>query len=89
MSIFKWIPEDSDQIVSPWLALYFGVTGSLMLVTYFVLKTKTSDGIETTREKVYEELDNEDDRKLFPKGELQSALAPLSDPPATANSQDV
>ncbi|KAI1263404.1 hypothetical protein F5Y18DRAFT_438105 [Xylariaceae sp. FL1019] len=26
MTFFNWIPQDSNQIVSPWIAMYFGLT---------------------------------------------------------------
>ncbi|KAI0162276.1 hypothetical protein GGR57DRAFT_517627 [Xylariaceae sp. FL1272] len=26
MTFFNWIPQDSDQLISPWIAMYFGLT---------------------------------------------------------------
>lgn len=33
MTFFQWLPEDSDQIVSPFVWIYFLVTISLTLIT--------------------------------------------------------
>lgn len=26
MTFFNWIPEESNEMISPWVAIYFGVT---------------------------------------------------------------
>lgn len=72
MSVFKWIPEDSDEKVSPWLGLYVGLTLLLTLCINWVLKKSTRDVLETSRQKFYKELENEDDSTLFPRHDAQS-----------------
>jgi hypothetical protein len=35
MTFFNWIPNDSDQMVSPWFAIYCGATVIITGFTYF------------------------------------------------------
>ncbi|KAK9780387.1 hypothetical protein SCAR479_02502 [Seiridium cardinale] len=49
MSFFRWIPDDSAEIMSPWIAVYFGLTAIITGVTIWRWKTwkaKDDQGIE-------------------------------------------
>jgi hypothetical protein len=36
MSFFQWIPNDSNQTVSPWIAVYFGLTTLVTVSIYWL-----------------------------------------------------
>jgi hypothetical protein len=49
MSIFKWIPEDSSQVVSPWIALFLVIVVVVTALTWWgfnrvLLANKWDDG---------------------------------------------
>lgn len=50
MTFFNWTPSEDNQIVSPWVALYFGLTG---ITTVFAL-------LYWNRRKTYEEWDSKE-----------------------------
>ncbi len=38
MGFFNWIPEESSQMVSPWVAVYFGITIFTTIATVWRFK---------------------------------------------------
>lgn len=65
MTFFNWIPDDSAQVISPWLALYGGLTVLLTTVTVLWLKNWSAAEAEEARRSIQEELDKEKDSALF------------------------
>ncbi|KAI2636516.1 hypothetical protein GGS26DRAFT_589124 [Hypomontagnella submonticulosa] len=63
MSFFRWIPDDSADMVSPWIAIYFGLTAIITGATLWRWKTwkaKDSQGLE---EFIAQVIDREDVEK--------------------------
>ncbi|KAI0376811.1 hypothetical protein F5Y04DRAFT_265548 [Hypomontagnella monticulosa] len=46
MSFFRWIPDNSADVVSPWLAIYFGLTAIITGATFWCWKTWKGEGIK-------------------------------------------
>ncbi|KAK6216304.1 NRPS protein [Pestalotiopsis sp. IQ-011] len=46
MSFFRWIPDDSPEMISPYVAIYFGLTLIITAVTvrFWVWRSKGKDG---------------------------------------------
>lgn len=68
MSFFRWIPDGSTDIVSPWIAVYFGLTAVITGATFWRWKTwkiKDAHGIE-------EFIDGVNDQGDVEKGSLYS-----------------
>ncbi|KAI3394187.1 hypothetical protein diail_3142 [Diaporthe ilicicola] len=65
MTFFSWLPQDSAQITSPWLALYFGLTILLTIVTVFWLRNWSMTDREDAKKSLQEELDKDTDSTLF------------------------
>lgn len=59
MSFFKWVPEESSRMISPWVVLYFGstilVTGLLFWLSQ---KWRTKEEADIN-ELVWKELNSE------------------------------
>ncbi|KAI1755864.1 hypothetical protein F4782DRAFT_487414 [Xylaria castorea] len=64
MGFFNWIPNESNQIISPWVALYFGVTIFTTVATVWRFrewaKKQDDDALA-----VYAQLDNEPGSIVF------------------------
>ncbi|KAF7534862.1 hypothetical protein G7054_g5880 [Neopestalotiopsis clavispora] len=43
MSFFQWIPDDSSQVISPWVCVYVGLTAIITGVIAFIWWRRTKD----------------------------------------------
>lgn len=65
MTFFSWIPQDSAQIISPWLGLYGGLTLLLTSGTILWFRNWATTEIEDAKENLQQELDKDSDSTLF------------------------
>ncbi|KAL2283251.1 hypothetical protein FJTKL_10127 [Diaporthe vaccinii] len=65
MTFFSWIPDDSAQVISPWLGLYGGLTVVLTAVTVMLLNKWSNKEMENARETLEKELEQDSDSTLF------------------------
>ncbi|KAJ0116781.1 uncharacterized protein J7T55_009932 [Diaporthe amygdali] len=65
MTFFSWIPQDSAQIISPWLGLYGGLTLLLTSGTILWFRNWATTEIEDAKENLQQELDRDSDSTLF------------------------
>ncbi|POS72814.1 hypothetical protein DHEL01_v208796 [Diaporthe helianthi] len=65
MTFFSWLPQDSSQVASPWLALYFGATALVTIVTVVWLERRSSKEMKTAKAQLQQELDKDTDSTLF------------------------
>lgn len=63
MTFFSWLPQDSAQVISPWLALYGGLTVLLTTVTVLWLQRRSRKEVATAKVNLQQELDK--DSTLF------------------------
>jgi hypothetical protein len=49
MSFFNWIPSESDAVISPWIAVYCGLTLIFTGGTYWWWRVKMEDEKTTDR----------------------------------------
>ncbi|KAG6358295.1 hypothetical protein INS49_014179 [Diaporthe citri] len=67
MTFFSWIPDGSAQKISPWLALYAGLTFLLTSGTVFWFRYWSTIQLEDARKSVQEDLDKDREISLFPR----------------------
>lgn len=67
MTFFSWIPDGSAQKISPWLALYAGLTLLLTSGTVFWFRYWSTIQLEEARKSVQEDLDKDREISLFPR----------------------
>ena len=71
MTFFSWLPQDSPQTASPWLALYVGLTVLLTTVTMLWFNRRSSKAMALAN--LQQELDVDADRSLFLKPNFSSS----------------
>lgn len=65
MTFFSWIPDGSAQKISPWLALYAGLTFLLTSGTIFWFRYWSKVQLEDARKSLQEDLDKNTEANLF------------------------
>jgi hypothetical protein len=63
MSFFRWIPDDSAEMVSPWIAVYFGLTAIITAGTFWRWKTWKAKDAQGLEEFIAEVIDRGDIEK--------------------------
>lgn len=46
MSFFQWIPDDSTQVISPWVCVYIGLTAIVTGVIAFIWWRRTKNQVD-------------------------------------------
>lgn len=65
MTFFSWIPDGSAEKISPWLALYAGLTLILTSGTIFWFRYWSTVQLEDARRSLQEDLDKNTEATLF------------------------
>lgn len=63
MSFFRWIPDDSANMVSPWIAIYFGLTAIITAATFWRWKTWNENYSQGLNDFIAETIDRNDVEK--------------------------
>ncbi|KAH8648672.1 hypothetical protein BX600DRAFT_518035 [Xylariales sp. PMI_506] len=72
MGVFKWIPDNSEQIISPYVSLYFGLTVSLTAYALRSWGKKLKDQEEKASREVLEAVESDSDSlKVITKESVQ------------------
>jgi hypothetical protein len=73
MTFFRWMPEDSTQVLSPWLALYGGLTLLLTSGTVFWFKYFSTE--EDARKSVQDDMGKDIETTLFWRRSFRSSVS--------------
>ncbi|KAK8093717.1 hypothetical protein PG997_000402 [Apiospora hydei] len=60
MTFFNWIPDDSPQVVSPWIGLYCGSAAMLTLITYWRWRRYIAEQELISHKDIQEKLKSDD-----------------------------
>ncbi|KAF3016125.1 hypothetical protein E8E14_005129 [Neopestalotiopsis sp. 37M] len=72
MSFFRWLPDDSPQMVSPYVAIYFGLTVVITAMTVFFWRWSNKKANDPLLEKVVNGVIDPDDLERGPRGLISS-----------------
>lgn len=61
MTFFNWIPDESPQVISPWIALYCGSAAILTLLTWWFSRRYITESDKVARIRFQEQLQTDDD----------------------------
>ncbi|KAK8086400.1 hypothetical protein PG994_001374 [Apiospora phragmitis] len=61
MTFFKWIPEESSQVISPWIGLYCGAAVMLTLLMWRLSQKYMVNGKLVAMKEIREALDSDND----------------------------
>lgn len=75
MTFFSWIPDGSPQKISPWLALYAGLTLLLTSGTVLWFRSWSTIQLEDARKSLQEDLDKNTEATLFSRLSWRSSTS--------------
>ncbi|KAK8036963.1 hypothetical protein PG991_001277 [Apiospora marii] len=61
MTFFRWIPDESPQVISPWIGLYCGSAAVLTLLTWWFSNKYIRKGDKAARIEFQQQLQKDDD----------------------------